>query len=412
MKGNGIMAYKKRQDKKRKTLQKGEYIRSSDGRYCFKYKNPISGKFEVLYADTLDELREKEKAILDVIGKGIDIVKAREMTVNDLFKIGMELKEKEGTIRASTRANYERMWDYNIRDDFGERKVAEVTVLHARRLIADFVAGGLSRSTIKLLHGLLAVVFDDAVSQKIRLDNPCRDKTVMKAKANGTPDRPREALTPDEQNRLLEFVQNSTIYNIHYDFLIVALYTGLRVGEMMALTWDDIDLKEGKIRVNKQLRYCKTSSDGDTHFFIQEPKTQAGIRTVNFGDEVRNALIQLKRLNFALGKTQKCAEVDGVSGFIFLSKNGNPYAPNAVNFFLRNIVKAYNKEHPDKPLPVISAHILRHTYATRAVENNMDYKALQKAMGHSKISVTMDVYAKPNDEEWEREEQLKISISR
>ena len=401
------MAYKKRTDKKRNTLQKGEFVRKSDGRYCYQYKEPVTDKFHTVYANTLKELRQKEKDLQKSFEIGIDIQKAKILTVNELFYIGLELKEREKVIKPATRVNYEGLWHANC-FEFGKAKAAEVSIFQIRALMADFVSAGLSKATIKLLHGLLSQVFDDAVSQHIRIDNPCQDKTVKRTRAKGTAQKQREALTPGEQAELLMYVNGDNIYNVYADMLTIALYTGLRVGELTGLTWDDIDIKGGKINVKRQLKYGKTARSGETHFYITTPKTAAGIRTVYFGSEVREAFKHLKQINFLLGKTQKAAEVDGISNFVFLNKNGTPYAANAFNFILRNIVESHNKKCKGIPLPHISAHILRHSYAARAVENGVDYKALQESLGHTTIGVTMDVYAKPNDDEWKKKEILKI----
>lgn len=401
------MAYKKRVIG-RKTLQKGEFVRKSDNRYCYKYKNENTGKFSVIYADTLEELRAKEQTVKEMLEKGINFTLAKKATLNECFNQAIELKLKEKTIRPQTAANYKNMWDNDVAE-FGTALAADITPFSIRSLLAEFSEQSLSKSTIKLLCGLISSAIDVAISNKSRSDNPMEDKTVKKAMKNcGVDAVEKEALTPEEQKRLLEFTKNSKVYNAYYDFLVVALNTGLRVGELTGLTWNDIDMQDCKLEVVKQLRYGKRDKEEDSHFYIEVPKTEAGFRTVYFGEETKTAFHDIKQVSFALGKIQKEVEVDGVKGFVFLNNKGFPYATNAVNSFLKNIVDAHNKKNPSSTLPHISAHILRHSYATRAVEHGMNYKALQSALGHSKIGVTMDTYAKPNDTEWKREEMLKI----
>ena len=86
--------------------------------------------------------------------------------------------------------------------------------------------------------------------------------------------------------------------------------------------------------------------------------------------------------------------IDGYSNFVFITKRGNPIMPSAINNTLLNIVNAYNKDakEDDVFLPHISAHILRHTGCTRMAKKGIDVKVLQKIMGHSDISVTMNIY--------------------
>ena len=402
------VAYSKRTDGKRHTLKQNEGYRPDKDMYTYTYTDPVTGKRKPIYAKTLQELREKEDALQGYLRSGLDLEKAKTMTLNDCFFLDMELREKAKTIRPATRRNYEHEWNSNV-FKFGEAKAADITALQVRREVSGYVEKGLSKSTVKMLYLLISQAFDLAIAHNLRQTNPCQDKTVKAAKANAKTAEVREALTPDQQARLLEYVKAHRFYCVYYELLTVALNTGLRVGELTGLTWDNVDMFAGKITVNHQLRYGKRKDSDSCRFWIETPKTAAGHRTVYFGEEVRKAFHNLKQLNFELGKTQKRATVDGITGFIFLNRNGAPYNTAAINFLLKNITEAHNKENPAAPLPHISAHILRHSYATRGVENGMDYKALQESLGHSDISVTMNVYARPNDEEWKRREMLKIS---
>lgn len=114
----------------------------------------------------------------------------------------------------------------------------------------------------------------------------------------------------------------------------------------------------------------------------------------------RKSLIRQKEVYLLLGKVMKRQEVEGVSDFVFTNTLGKPYATNAINFVLNNIVKAYNKsedvqagrEHREpEPLPHVSAHILRHTACTRMAELGLEPKVLQYIMGHANVSVTLQI---------------------
>ncbi len=181
----------------------------------------------------------------------------------------------------------------------------------------------------------------------------------------GVAPKEREALTPGQQEKLLAFVEKSNVYNIHLPMMEIMFGCCLRVGEVIGLTWSDVDMKAREIRIANQLVYHDL---GDGYqFHDATPKTEAG----------------------------------GRSGFIFNTKHGRPMMPAGVNSFLKNIVSAYNKEetklaeneHREPELmPHISAHILRHSGCTRLGENHVDPKVMQYVMGHSDMSVTMNVY--------------------
>ncbi len=180
--------------------------------------------------------------------------------------------------------------------------------------------------------------------------------------------------------------------------MVFALSTALRVGELTGLRWSDVDLKENIIHIRQQLIY-RNLGDG-CRFHVQDLKTEAGRRDIPLTASARKSLIRQKELSLLLGTKQK-KEIDGITDFVFLNSLGNPYATNAINFMLKNMVDAYNRAEREaagrekreaEPLPHISAHILRHNACTRLAESGIDPKTLQYIMGHSSIAVTMDIY--------------------
>ena len=181
--------------------------------------------------------------------------------------------------------------------------------------------------------------------------------------------------------------------------LVFALSTALRVGELTGLRWSDVDWKQNVIHIRRQLIY-KNLGDG-CKFHIQPLKTDAGRRDIPMTANARKSLVKQRELSMMLGKNAKIQEIEGITDFVFTNSQGKPYAANAINFVLDNVVKAYNEseeikagnEHRDpEPLPHVSAHILRHTACTRLAETGLEPKVLQYIMGHANVSVTLDVY--------------------
>ena len=196
---------------------------------------------------------------------------------------------------------------------------------------------GLAHSTIKGLYGLLNPSFELAVEDGIIRKNPVTGTLGD----YGTPAKEKEALTLEQQEKLLKFVEQSNVYKPHLPMMQVMFGACLRVSETIGLTWSDVDMKNREIHVG------------------------------------------------------------GRSGFIFNTKHGRPIMPAGVNSFLKNIVNAYNKkesklaeEEKREPelMPPISSHTLRHTGCTRLGENNVNPKVMQYVMGHSDAQITMNVY--------------------
>lgn len=382
----------KRKDKKGRALQMGEHQRA-DGTYHYTWLDAVK-KRHYIYAKTLSELREKEQGIQRDILDGIDTTNGK-ITLNQLFIMHMELKND---LRATTRENYNRMWRNVVEESaIGKKKIADIKQVHVKAFYSDCVKAGLKRNTIKLLHNLIFSSFELAVDSDFIRKNPAKGAMDSIKQDAGK----KIPLSEDEIKRLVDFC-NSGTYSIHVPFLTVAIGTCLRCGELTGLTWSDIDMKNRTISVNHQLVY-KNFGDG-CKFHISEPKTEAGKRNIPMTDSVYKAFIELRKQNMILGRRSD-AEVEGYSNFVFVSGNGQPLAINAVNSFLLNMEKAYNKKHPEKVIPHLSAHILRHTGCTLLASAGMDIKALQNVMGHSDASITMNVYNHSSYERTEKEIQ-------
>ena len=385
------MAAKKRTDNRGRILRNGELQRKEDNRYLYRYTD-LSGKKRTVYALTLVELREKEKQIERDLQDGIDSSKG-DMTLNQLFHTYMETKSD---LRESTRRNYLAVWKNAIENtDLGKMKIAKIKQFHIRAFYSGLVKDGYAANTIKLYHNLIYPALELAVESDIIRKNPAKD---CKKGIGGTK-KERTAMTIEEQGKILDFVKESSRYNVYYPMIIFALSTALRVGELTGLRWSDVDLKQTVIHVRQQLIY-KNLGNG-CQFHIQPLKTEAGRRDIPLTAAARKSLIKQRELSMLLGKAAKIQEVEGISDFVFTNSQGKPYATNAVNFMLANVVKGYNQaeeikaetEHR-KPvlLPHISAHILRHTACTRLAETGLEPKVLQYIMGHANVSITLDVY--------------------
>lgn len=379
-----------RKDSKGRNLRTGERQRES-GLYEYRYSDPITGKRDSIYHEDLAGLRELEKDIQRKLDDGIQTdAEARKLDVNTLFATYVEVRK----LADQTKENYIRMWDIHVKEELGKMKVIAVRPSHVKTFYSRLSKMDYSRSTIKLLHDLLYPTFEMAVDDDIIRKNPCK----MALKDYGREPKEKKALTNEEQRKFLEFVQNSNIYNIYYPMLVIMIGTACRCGEIIGLTWSDVEMKKKQLNIDHQLIY-KNLGEG-SKFYITTPKTDAGIRNIPMTNSVKKAFEKQREYQFMRGASRDY-EIDGYRGFIFTSKNGRPMQPSAVNNALYNIVDAYNKKEKEraskehrKPefLPAISAHTLRHTGCTRMAERGMDVKVLQYIMGHANIAVTMEVY--------------------
>ena len=397
----------KRKDSKGRILRNGE-VQRRDGMYMFRYTDP-DGKRKAVYSwklvstDKVPEgkkcvmaLRDIERQIQRDLEDGIRAGEANTITVNALFKSFMDLRSD---LKETTRCNYICLYDKQVRDELGGRKIRSVKFSDIQRLYMHMVQDlGLKASTVQSVHSILYQMFESAVMDNLIRVNPAANVLKSLRKMLLVEQEKRHALTEEEQTKLIEYVYQSRIYCRLGTLFTVLLGTGMRIGEALGLRWCDCDFDKKLISVNHTLLY-RQSENGGYRYRISEPKTKAGLRVIPMLSEVKEALLaeKAKRRNpnlepFSIGE---------YTGFIFLNSHGKVFTPAYVFDAIQNITSAFNREEYFKAeqenrepcyLPKFSAHILRHTFCTRFCENERNLKIIQDVMGHRNIRTTMDVY--------------------
>lgn len=397
-----------RKDSKGRVLRKGESERN-DGRYVFQYRDTL-GKACCIYSKELNDLREKVKQIQKDLEDGIRTDKGK-MSFSDLFDEFMESKSRE--IKQSSATSYKQIFDLYIKNTaLAKKSVSSIQNIDVKRYVYGLQDRKLSRDTIRSAYGLVSSVLAYAETNDYVRRNVAKGAMPKMAKET----KGKTPLTEAQVHSLIEFCKNHTRYKRYVPFLVVACNTGLRVGEITGMTWDNVDLKKKELYVVRQLRYWGYEGEG-WEFHIATPKTKAGFRTIALTDATVTALIELKKYYMACGIRCKTV-VDGITDFVFLTDNGTPYTGAGVNLFLKRIEDAYN-EHEDEVaqkekrspehIPHISAHILRHTTATILFQKGVNAKAVQGILGHSNFSTTMNTYTHAeNDVEWIASELQKV----
>lgn len=211
-------------------------------------------------------------------------------------------------------------------------------------------------------------------------------------------DKHRRALTVPEQELFLRFLANErSQYHHWHPIFTVMLGTGMRVGEVCGLRWEDIDLENGMIDVNHTLVYFNHRDENGCYFNIHTPKTKAGNRQIPMTDDVKAAFEEERRCQ-ELNGLQCRVMVDGFTNFIFINRFGNLQHQGTLNKALRRIIRDCNDIQLEKGtknptlLPNFSCHSLRHTFTTRLVEAGVNIKVIQELCGHTRSDVTLDIY--------------------
>ena len=395
------MAREKRKDKKGYLLRTGECQRK-DGRYSYSYTDRWKER-HIVYANSLVELREKEKQIRMDIDSGLDPNAAKRLTVNDMFD---RFISRKYDIKPTTRAKY--YFDYNhyVRDGFGKQKIGDVHYSDVKKFYYELLeVRKIKPGTVDGVNTVLHQTFKVAVRDEVLRGNPT-DGVMAEIKRSDLWEVPkRHALTLPEQRKFMAYISESHIFKGWVPLMTVLLGTGMRIGEALGLRWEDIDLEKRLITVDHNFVEYKDKELDKVVYRIQSTKTRAGVRTIPMIDEVYEAFIMEYEFQQCTGFCEE--EIDGYSGFIFATTEGKLMKRAAVNNAIHRIVEVHNEEEIKKAkaekrepflIPQFTAHQLRHTFCTRFCENESNLKVIQAIMGHADITTTMDIYAEASPE--------------
>lgn len=379
----------RRKDKKGRVLKTGESQRP-DGRYCYRYK-ALDGKRKYIYDMDLNSLRDKERQVNRDIE---DKIYSNDITMNECFDRYMSAKTD---LREGTRHKYNLEYNRWIRDTwFGNRPISSMKKSDVLLFYKE-KSETLSSGTIRCIHKYVYPALDMAVEDDLIRKNPANNCTK-----DYMGNKPREALTEEQTLRFLEYAEN---YKDGKNYLLavkIMLGTGLRVGEVTGITWDDVDFKNKTINVDKQ--FTLIAGGGRYEYHISPVKTETGNRKVPMSDDVEELMRQHKKDTY-FNSLKYGSSVDGYRGFVFHTRTGLPVLANRINDYLSKVVNSYNESHKEK-LPKISCHTMRHTFCTRMSELGINPKSLQYIMGHSSYKTTSDVYITETEthaqEEFER----------
>ncbi len=405
----------KRKDKKGRILKEGEQQRA-DGRYMYSYIDPVTGKRVYVYSWKLEKndktpagkkvdlsLREKEKIIERDLRDGISY-QAGGVTVLELVERYIGLKTK---VRATTQNGYRTVVNVLKVDPFGKRNISQIKTSEAKAWLINLQTGGRGYSSVKSIRGVVRPAFQMAVEDDLIRKNPF-DFELANVLIDDSVKR--EALTPKQERDFLKFIKEDAHFCQYYDGIFILLKTGLRISELCGLTKSDIDFQEQTINVNKQLLYM-----GGKKAYIQDlTKTKAGMRVLPMTEEVQAAF---KRVVSSRKKPRVEKMIDGVTGFLFLDREGKPMLAYQWEKKFTHSVKKYNKIYKVE-LPNITPHVCRHTYCTNQVKRGLGVKTVQYLMGHADVETTLNIYthirledAKDDLERTEIREQLKKEMA-
>lgn len=330
--------------------------------------DPLTGKRRQkrLSAPTRKELEAKVAETLHKVNTGT-YIEASTQPLADFLTAWLE--RIESTVRPATHDRYRRIVERQIGPALGSIQLGKLTPGHVQDFYSDRLKAGLSQTTVALYHGVLHRALEDAVKRQEALRNVCDAVTAPR------PNSPE--MTTWTAAEVRTFLQASADDDLAALWRL-ALMTGMRRGELLALRWQDVNLDAGMLSVRR------TVSRGKDGIVFGEPKTAKGKRRIELDSGCVEALRahrkeQLKR-RLMFGPAWEDTDL------VFERGTGEVLHPNVLGSRFQTLVKAVG-------LPRIRLHDLRHTAATLMLENGAHPKIVQERLGHSDISMTLNRYS-------------------
>ena len=235
----------------------------------------------------------------------------------------------------------------------------------------------LSGKTILEHHRLLRAMLHRAVYWQLIVSNPAERVQPPRAK------KPKRRSYDDEQTKiLLENLEKLSVEDTKYKVaIILTIFTGVRLGELMGLEWQDVDFRNGIISINRSSQYLS-----DMGVFTKVPKTESSIREIAIPEFIISLLEEYK-LWYEEQKSLY-GELWTNSNRLFVQADGKPMHPSSISKWFVKYVSTIG-------LPVINFHGLRHTNASLLVAQNVDIAVVSARLGHAQISTTLDFYVHP-----------------
>lgn len=371
----------KRKDNKGRILRTGESQRK-DKTYMYRYFDGSTRK--CIYAPTLDELREKEDALAQEVyrlGK-LNLVSGsghihKDMSILELVQVSVS---QRNSIKPHTKEAYEFLIKQFGDDPFLRQRFTDIRISMAKGYAIQLERQGKAYNSIKCIISLIKSSYNDAIEDDIIGRNPFafRLSKVLTVKPGK-----RTSLTPEEQRDLLDYIWNHPHHRKKWDEINILIETGLRVSELCGLTIPDIDFANRCITVNKQL-----IKDHQMVLHVVPPKSQKGYRQIPMS---KSAEASFRRVLLRRSRVQVEPIIDGYGQFLFLTTRGAPLTAHTLECSFRRIKEDYNRDKNGSL--TITPHVLRHTFCTNLVNDNMNIKSVQYLMGHATADTTLDVYS-------------------
>ncbi len=349
-----------------------------DGRWEGRYKVGVypngATKYKSVYGNSYTEA--KEKLLSAIVEKNLPQKQMKERTFSEILQLWLcnsRLRRK-----GATEHKYRTMIDRHIVPEIGSLKLSKITAVTVNSLLEQKLksgrldkSGGLSPSYVRTMASIIQSAMQFAVEEgycqplKSAVCKPAIEKKDLRI------------LTKDEQEQLEAFLYGCV--DLVGLGIIISLYAGLRIGEICALSWEDIDLVSGVIHIRHTIARVPCTDpqkDAKTSLIVDTPKTKASLRDIPISSLLQEQLSTVKS--------------QSSSGFI-LTDSQAFVSPRTYEYRFHRLLDNCGIDQ-------VNYHTLRHTFATRCIEAGVDVKSLSEMLGHASVAITLNTYVHPSME--------------
>ncbi len=358
----------KQSEQGRQPKGEGSVFQRKDGRWVAQVTLP-TGEQKQWYTKTEKEAAKKLRDALHEVEQG-SLIPGKDHRLGAFLDHWLEHIRRRA-LKISTYLRYRDILDVHILPRLGHLSLRNLAPEHLERFYARKMEEGLSERTIHIMHTIMHQALALAVKRRLIATNVCDEVDLPRV-----PTYEARTFSKEEARAFLRAVKG-TRFEVLFT---VALLTGMRRGELLALRWEDINWEEGSIHVRRTVnRYGKGQG-----YVISDTKTAASRRKILFPPLVRDLLTRHREQQITL--RERAQKTWQEQGLVFSSRVGTIINPNYVGEELRAVLE---RAH----LPRMRFHDLRHSTATLLLGEGVHPKVVQELLGHSTIRMTLDTYS-------------------
>lgn len=361
-------------------------IKNGKEYYFFRLKHENLEQPKDIYATNIKELEKKIKEVRAKLDA--NLIKT-DKTYKEILEYWLyEVKFQD--IKNTSKEVYDKVYKKHIQNSkIMKIKINKLNKEDIQSFYNIIKNKNIGKSIIKIIKIEIQGSIRFAYENELIIKDFSKLVTAPKIKKRTFESKKIKFFTEEEEKIFIKEIEGERLELLY----ILALSTGARQSELLALTWNDINFNKNYIRINKIAKYQQIITKEKRSKYqaiIQTPKTEKSIRIVPFPESIKSKIYSYKKeQEEILGNINK-------NNLIFCNIEGKYINGNNVYMNFKRILKRINKEK--NIIPDITFHDLRHTYATRLFEKGVNPKIVQEILGHSNISITLNTYTHVSEE--------------